>query len=66
MLLKFEPPPCVTVVLLGAVASAYAYGPKPACGPTEAEGWLTEPWTFGKSLSFCNFYVAEIEMYVDV
>ena len=46
MLLKFAPPLCVAVWLLGAVASAY--GPRPACGPTEAEGWVTEPWTFGK------------------
>ena len=47
MLLKSAPPLCVALVLLGAVASAY--GPKSACGPTEAEGWVTEPWTFGKT-----------------
>ena len=48
MLLQAAPPVCVTVVVLGAVA--LAYGPKSACGPTEAEGWVTEPWTFGKEL----------------
>lgn len=34
------------MALLASVAAAY--GPEPKCGPMEAEGWVTEPWTFGE------------------
>ena len=37
------------MALLASVAAAY--GPEPKCGPMEAEGWVTEPWTFGKKES---------------
>ena len=39
----------ITVALLVSVTSAY--GPKSGCGLTEAEGWVTEPWTFGEAAS---------------